>query len=97
MIRLVRWLKLPNWWRIVWAVVLFWGFLWVSPQIYYAYYLVIFDDLPLQVVITWPPPPVGTYGTTILFLTQPDLPDLARGVLFWLMIAAALIPRRERS
>ncbi|MEM7423931.1 MAG: hypothetical protein AAF334_09420 [Pseudomonadota bacterium] len=30
-------------------------FLWLSPQIYYAYYRIIIDGLPAQWVIRWPP------------------------------------------
>ena len=41
--------------RLVAAAGLFWVFLWLSPQVYYAYYQLIFDGLPVQIVIGWPP------------------------------------------
>lgn len=87
---------LPRWWRLLWAVGLFWAFLWLGPQVYYLYYLAIFEGLPVQAVVGWPPPDIGEFGTTILFLTQPHLPDLARGSLFWLLILAALTRRETR-
>ena len=41
--------------QVVAAAGLFWVFLWLSPQVYYAYYQLIFDGLPVQIVIGWPP------------------------------------------
>ena len=41
--------------RLLWAAALFWVFLWLSPQVYYIYYQLIFHGLPVQIVIGWPP------------------------------------------
>ncbi|MEO1249264.1 MAG: hypothetical protein AAFW76_05430 [Pseudomonadota bacterium] len=45
-------------WRLAIAAVLFYLSVWLSPQIYYLYYLLIFDGLPWQIVVKRPPGPV---------------------------------------
>ena len=56
MLALARRFCRGKWWRrLALAVVLFWLFLWLSPQVYYAYYQIIVDGLPVQIVIGWPP------------------------------------------
>jgi len=41
--------------RLAIAALAFYGFVWLSPQIYYVYYIMIFDTLPWQTVIKAPP------------------------------------------
>lgn len=70
------------------AMVLFWAFVWLSPQVYYTYYLTIFDGLPWQIVIRDPPGP-----TTILHLLTfrgETLSDHGKGLLGWGLIGLAL-------
>ena len=68
-------------------------FSWLSPQIYYAYYLVYFDDLPVQWVIRWPPNVLNALQE-FTFTSRPSLAAHGRGILGWLCIAAALAPRQ---
>jgi len=40
------WTCVKGWgrvWRVVFALGVFWGFLWLSPQVYYAYFWLIFE------------------------------------------------------
>lgn len=63
-------------------------FSWVSPQVYYTYYLMIFDDLPVEWVITWPPDMAKTVAE-FTFTGRSSLAAHGRGVLGWLCV---LIP-----
>lgn len=83
------------------AVMVFWGVVWLSPQLYYLYYLAIFEDLALQWVIRMPS---GAHILALLtFSAKPSLSDHSQGVLGWALILAALgwrfLPalRRPRS
>lgn len=86
-------------WRRVWSVlaalVMFWLFVWLSPQIYYFYYLIIFDDLPWQLVVRSPPDPI-MLARLLLFGERASLSFHAQGVLGWLLIFCALLPRRKK-
>ena len=45
-----------DWWvKLVVALSGFFLFVWLSPQIYYTYYLFIFEGLPIQSVVGKPP------------------------------------------
>ncbi|WP_299956203.1 hypothetical protein [uncultured Roseobacter sp.] len=78
------------------AVVLFGAFVWISPQVYYAYYLLIFDGLPLQWVIQDPPSPL--FLVKLLgFAVKSDLSHHGQGLLGWLCLGAALWPQRDAS
>lgn len=68
---------------------LFIGFEWLSPQIYYAYYLVIFDGLPVQWVIGWPPGPASLVRL-LSFTENANLSFHSRGVLGWALVLVAL-------
>lgn len=95
-------------WRgVLVAPGLFWIFLWLSPQVYYGYYLLIFDGLPLQIVIGWLPPNATTVLDLILFRERETLSAHGKGALFWAMLATAIVswqrarwraaPRRPRD
>ena len=73
--------------RIAAAVLSYGVFVWLSPQIYYAYYLLIFDDLPLQLVVGWPP--WADIWRHPLFAGDRTLSAHGQGLLFWGLIAAA--------
>jgi hypothetical protein len=70
------------------AVVVFALFVWLSPQVYYTYYRMIFDDLPAQWVIGWPP--LKTAFAYASFTGPANLSAHGQGALFWLLIALAL-------
>ncbi|MDH3667381.1 MAG: hypothetical protein OEN23_10680 [Paracoccaceae bacterium] len=74
--------------RLVWALGLFWAFLWLSPQIYYAYYWLIFPDLPVQWVIRWPPGPAWV-GRLLAFQGPATLSAHGQGALGWALIIGA--------
>ena len=57
-------------------------FAWASPQIYYSYYLMIFDGLPLQWVIRWPPE-MAEAIREITFTARDSLASHGRGILGW--------------
>ncbi|MEM9045280.1 MAG: hypothetical protein AAGC81_11325 [Pseudomonadota bacterium] len=78
------------WLRFVGALVLFWLFVWISPQVYYTYYLTLFEGLPIQWVI-WPPAsPVEAFG--LLFFQGPqNLSAHSQGLLGWSLLAISLI------
>jgi len=78
------------WIRVVGALVLFWLFIWVSPQIYYTYYLTIFPDLPLQWVI-WPPESPTVAFQYLLFQGPHNLSAHSQGILGWSLILAPFI------
>ena len=73
-------------WRMTAALAAFWAFLWLSPQIYYVYYLIILDDLPWQMVVGLPPDPALIIDL-LLFKGPASLSAHAKGVLGWLLLA----------
>ncbi len=80
--------------RCLLALVLFWLFVWLSPQIYYWYYLLIFDGLPVQSVIGTPPTPFDLIRL-IGFSDRHDLSHHGQGVLGWALVLTALWPQRH--
>ena len=84
-IRAMRW---P--WGLVGVVPLFAAFVWLSPQVYYLYYQMIFDGLPWQIVVQ--AFDAGQVLDLILFRERATLSDHGKGVLFWLMAGTAIWP-----
>ncbi|MGB7241175.1 MAG: hypothetical protein WBC93_03705 [Sulfitobacter sp.] len=80
--------------RVGAVCVAFWLFIWLSPQIYYLYYLVLIDGLPWQIVIR-PPPGPADIARLISFLGDQTLAAHGQGVLFWAGQLAALWPWRS--
>jgi hypothetical protein len=78
------------------AIVLIWMFIWLSPQIYYTYYWLIFDDLPVQWVIAWPPAP-STLIKMITFTGNANLSDHSKGILFWMMVVIAVFTKQKQT
>ncbi len=75
--------------RVVAAAGLFWVFLWLSPQVYYAYYQIIFDGLPVQIVIGWPPG-AETVLRRLAFAGPATLAAHGQGVLGWVLVVGAV-------
>lgn len=74
--------------RLVLGLAVFWAFLWVSPQVYYLYYMAILPDLPLQWVIGWPPAPERV-GRLLIFRGPATVAAHAQGALGWLLLVGA--------
>ena len=66
---------------------------WLSPQIYYSYYLIIFDGLPFQAVIKKPPSP-WALTQLLSFQSNASLSDHTKAILGWVLIAMALLKRK---
>jgi hypothetical protein len=93
MLALARRFCRGKWWRrLVLAVVLFWLFLWLSPQVYYAYYQIITDGLPVQIVIGWPPG-AETVLRRLFFAGPVTIAAHGQGVLGWAMVVVAVRKR----
>lgn len=87
-------LRRPPLWQVIAAIFLFWAFVWLSPQIYYLYYLWLLPDLPTQWVIQKPPDVIELLRLLTLS-AKANLSDHSKALLGWLMIAASLWhPRR---
>ncbi len=71
--------------RMIAALAAFWAFLWLSPQIYYSYYLIILDGLAWHLVIAWPPSPVALVDL-LLFRGPATLAGHGQAVLGWALI-----------
>ena len=79
------------------AGVLFFAFVWLSPQVYYAYYRMIIDGLPAQLVVKGPPGPLDLLRQ-LGFVAAATLSDHGKGVLGWVLFAmAAMGPGRRRA
>lgn len=72
--------------RVVGALGLFWIFVWVSPQVYYQYFHLLFDSLPRQWVI-WPPEAPQTALRLLIFQGPQTLSAHGQGILGWCLIA----------
>lgn len=94
-IRITR--NLPWYFGLLLAALVFWAFEWVSPQVYYLYYWVIFDSLPMQWVIGWPPPLKETIQL-VFFSGEDTISAHSRAALFWLLVLSVpglkLYPKR---
>ncbi len=90
----MRWLPLPL--RLFLAVLLFFGFVWLSPQVYYTYYMTLFEGLPWQVVIK-DPPSAETLWKLMSFQGQATLSAHSQGLLGWALTAIAVFRARKSS
>jgi hypothetical protein len=80
--------------RIIIAIGLFYLFIWLSPQLYYAYYLLIFMDLPIQLVIK-APPGIGPLVKILTLQNSATLSNHSLTFLGWALISLALMKRRN--
>ena len=83
------------------AAGVFWLFVWLTPQIYYLFYMACLPGLPAQMVIGWPPWPAEPARLLWLDFTA-DLPPIAQGLLGWTLLGQALWhaldhPKRNRA
>lgn len=92
--RLTR--NMPFFVRPLIALAAFWAFVWLSPQIYYLYYLTLFDGLPLQNVIQ-PPPSLMKILKLVIFQNDATLSAHSQGGLAWALVATALWPSRKKD
>ena len=77
--------------KLVIALIVFYLFVWLSPQIYHTYYLFIFDGLPLQNVIRRPPTPVAIFHL-MNFTNHHNLSAHGLGILAWGLIISEQLP-----
>ena len=81
--------------RITAAFAVFWVFLWLTPQIYYVYYQIIFDDLPWQIIVRLPPSPDSLLDR-LLFRGPSTLSNHAKGTLGWALLALGFLATAGR-
>ena len=81
---------LPTLVRLLLALLVFWAFVWLSPQVYYLYYLMLFDGLPLQIVVQTPPGPSELAGL-LSFTGIASLARHSQGVLGWALILLSFL------
>jgi hypothetical protein len=81
-------------WRVLIGLAVFWAFVWLSPQVYYLYYIAIFDGLPWQNVVKTPPGP-GDIARILSFTDRANLSAHGQGVLGWALMLAGLLRRRK--
>lgn len=83
----------PVWVRPIGSLVLFWLFVWLSPQIYYQYYQLVIPDLPTQWVIK---PPIGprTLFELLFFKGSNNLSAHGKGVLGWCLLMVPFLTKR---
>ena len=78
--------------RLLWALAIFWWFEFLSPQVFYFYYVLIFENLPLRLVLNWPPGAAPSeLLQLLLFQLRDNLSFHGRALLGWLLIALALL------
>lgn len=77
--------------KVTISLVLFYLFVCLSPQVYYTYYLFIFNDLPMQIVIKTPPSPLEV-GKLMLFQSKATLSAHSKGFLGIIMIVLSIAP-----
>ena len=83
----------PVWLRPLGALILFYGFVWISPQVYYQYFHLLFEFLPDQCVIFPPPSPVRAFEY-LTFTGPQSLSGHGQGVLGWTLQIMPFLKRR---
>lgn len=78
------------WIRPLLALVFLYLFIWLSPQIYYLYYLIIFDFLDIKNVIHPPFNPL-TLLNLLAFSESEKLADHGKGILGWILIILSFL------
>lgn len=79
--------------RLLLASVFLWVFVWLSPQIFYLYYMALFDNLPLHNVVQSPPRP-SQIMHLLSFTGKSVLSHHATGLLGWGLIVLAVLGDR---
>lgn len=75
---------------------IFFLYVWLSPQIYYMYYMLIFDSLPMQIVIHAPPTPWSLIKL-LSFQEKASLSNHSKAILGWVLIAVINIQRKTQT
>ncbi len=79
--------------RLFLALVFFWVFVWLGPQVFYLYYMTLFDDLVLHNVVQLPPGPLQIMHL-LSFTGKANLSQHAAGLLGWGLIVLAILGER---
>ena len=79
--------------RLLLAPVFLWVFIWLSPQVFYLYYMTLFDHLPLHNVVQSPPWPSQIMRLSS-FTGKAVLSHHATGLLGWGLIVLAFLGER---
>ncbi len=79
--------------RLLLAPVFLWLFVWLSPQVFYLYYMAVYEDLPLQNVVQAPPAP-GEILRLLGFEGTARLSHHAQGLMGWGLIVLACLGER---
>jgi len=74
--------------RLLISVIIFWLFLWLTPQIYYTYYQILWPDLPNQFVIQ-SPPSILDMLKLLTFQDKFATSEHAQGLLGWCALGVA--------
>lgn len=82
--------------KIVISLGVFYLFVWLSPQLYYTYYLMIFDGLPIQIVIKAPPNPIDIVKL-LLFQGKASFSAHGKGVLGLSLVAVSIASALKSS
>ena len=86
-----------DWWvKLAVALGGFFLFVWLSPQIYYTYYLLVFEGLPVQNVVG-KPPTISDVFRLMAFSSQNNLSAHGQGLLAWSMIIAGQLSQFSRK
>ncbi|MDJ0612429.1 MAG: hypothetical protein QNJ29_02050 [Rhizobiaceae bacterium] len=80
--------------KILGALLLFWLFVWCSPQIYYQYYHLLFEGLPYQWVI-WPPASPLDALRMLVFQGPQNLSAHSQGILGWCLLIVPFLQNRK--
>ena len=80
---------------VAFAFLLFFLFVWLSPQAYYFYYMTLFEGLPWQTVIKAPPSPLKLLKL-LAFQGEATLSAHGKGLLAWCLVLAAAFGERFR-
>ncbi len=79
------------------SIALFILFVWLTPQVYYTYYYLLIEGLPLQWVVK-APPTLSDLGKLLTFTGPSNMSAHSKGVLGWLvLILSQLGPRHSRK
>lgn len=75
--------------------IVYWLFIWLAPQVYYLYYIAIFDGLPMQWVATMPS--LTRLADLAFFQARETLSEISQGIGFWVLLGAGIVGRIRGS
>ena len=77
------------------GLAIFYLFLWLSPQLYYLYYLTLFESLTWQVVVA-APPSLGQLFALLQIPADASLAEISLGVLGRGLLLVTLLTAAQR-